>query len=113
MSRTNRRDFLRTSSAATAGIALSNMGILRPGRGLGANDRVREASIGAGDRMMSSLVPAFQTHTEALNIELVAVCDIWKKRREEAPLEIAQKYKIKKPMKARNTEELYGMKDID
>jgi predicted dehydrogenase len=113
MSKTNRRDFIRTSSAATAGIALSNMDLLRPERVLGANDRVRVAIVGAGDRTMSSLVPAFQNQAEALNFELVAVCDIWKKRREEVPVEIAQKYKIKEPARARNTEELYSMKGID
>ena len=109
----NRREFLRTSSAATAGIALSNLNLLRPERVLGANDRVRVAIIGAGDRTMSSLVPAFLAQAGALNFELAAVCDIWKKRREEVPSEVAKKYQIQEPVKARNTEELYSLKDID
>ncbi|HKX26835.1 MAG TPA: Gfo/Idh/MocA family oxidoreductase, partial [Blastocatellia bacterium] len=109
----NRREFLRTSSAATAGIALSNLNLLRPERVLGANDRVRVAIIGAGDRTMSSLVPAFLAQAGALNFELAAVCDIWKKRREEVPPEVAKKYQIQEPVKARNTEELYSLKDID
>jgi hypothetical protein len=37
---------------------------------------------------MSSLMPAFQTYAKELNFELVAVCDIWKKRREEVPGQI-------------------------
>jgi predicted dehydrogenase len=113
MSRTTRRDFIKTTSAAGAGVAFSNLDILRPERVLGANDRVRVAIVGASDRTMSSLVPAFHKHAEALNFELVAVCDIWKLRREEKPAAIATKYKIKEPAKVRNTEELYSMKDID
>jgi predicted dehydrogenase len=113
MSRTTRRDFIKTTSAAGAGVAFSNLDILRPERVLGANDRVRVAIVGASDRTMSSLVPAFQKHAEALNFELVAVCDIWKLRREEKPAAIAAKHKIKEPAKVRNTEELYSMKGID
>jgi predicted dehydrogenase len=113
MSRTTRRDFIKTTSAAGAGVAFSNLDILRPERVLGANDRVRVAIVGASDRTMSSLVPSFQSLAESLNFELVAVCDIWKLRREEKPAQIATKYKIKEPAKVRNTEELYSMKGID
>jgi predicted dehydrogenase len=113
MSRTTRRDFIKTTSAAGAGVAFSNLDILRPERVLGANDRVRVAIVGASDRTMSSLVPSFQSLAESLNFELVAVCDIWKLRREEKPAQIASKYKIKEPAKVRNTEELYSMKGID
>jgi predicted dehydrogenase len=113
MRKTTRRDFIKTTSAATAGVAVTNLNILRPERVLGANDRVRVAIVGASDRTLSSLVPAFQTHAEALNFDLVAVCDIWKKRREETPAELVTKYKIKEPAKVRNTEELYSMKGVD
>jgi predicted dehydrogenase len=111
--KTSRRNFIRTTTAATAGVALSNLDVLRPERVLGANDRVRVAIVGASDRTMSSLVPAFQMKAEALNFELVAVCDIWKKRREETPAALVKKYNIKEPAKVRNTEELYAMKGID
>lgn len=109
--RSTRRDFIKKTSAATAGLAIA--GAARSSRVLGANDRVRVAIVGASDRTMSSLVPAFQTHAAALNFELVAVCDIWKKRREEEPAKIAKKYGIKEPVGVRNTEELYSRKDID
>ena len=111
MSKTTRRDFMKTSTAATAGVAFTN--ILRPERVLGANDRVRVAIVGASDRVMGALVPAFHANAEALNFDLVAVCDIWKLRREEKPAQIAKKYNIKEPAKVRNTEELYSLKDID
>ena len=104
---------MKTSTAATAGVAFTNLNILRAERIRGANDRVRVAIVGASDRVMGALVPAFQTHSEALKFDLVAVCDIWKLRREERPAEIAKKYNIKEPAKIRNTEELYSLKDID
>lgn len=113
MSKTTRRDFIRTTSAAAAGAGLANLNILRPDRVMGANDRVRVAIVGASDRTMGSLVPALQSCANELNFELVAVCDIWKKRREEAPGKIAQKYNCKEPVGVRNTDELYDRKDID
>lgn len=117
MSKSTRRNFIKTSSAATAGVAASNLNLLRPERVLGANGRVRVAIVGAGDRMMSSLVPAFFTQAEELNFELAAVCDIWSKHRDENTAKIVanSKYtaKDKSIAKARNTDELYAMKGID
>ncbi|MDX2030888.1 MAG: Gfo/Idh/MocA family oxidoreductase [Blastocatellia bacterium] len=117
MSKTTRRNFIKTSSAATAGVAASNLNLLRPERVLGANGRVRVAIVGAGDRMMSSLVPAFFTQADELNFELAAVCDIWSKHRDENTAKIVAnaKYtaKDKNIAKARNTDELYAMKGID
>ncbi len=115
--KTSRRDFIRTTSVAAAGAAVANLNLLQPTRVLGANDRIRVAIIGAGDRMMSSLVPAFMSQAESLNFELVAVCDIWSKVREESTAKIANnaKYtaKAKDIAKVRNTDELYAMKGID
>ncbi len=82
-SKTTRREFIKTSAAASAGVAASNRNILRPERVLGANGRVRVAIVGAGDRMMSSLVPAFFMNAEDLNFEMAAVCDIWSVHRDE------------------------------
>jgi len=113
MSKTTRRDFMKTTSAATAGVAFTNLNVLRAERVRGANDRIRVAIVGVSDRVMSSLVPAFHEHAEALNFDLVAVCDIWKLRREERAAEIAKKCNIKEPAKIRNTEELHSLKDID
>jgi predicted dehydrogenase len=117
MNKTTRRDFIRTTSAAAAGAGLTNLNILRPDRVMGANDRVRLAIVGAGDRMMGSLVPSFFKLADELNFELVAVCDIWKHHREAGVAKIAgdEKFKAKAQTiaAARNTDELYAMKDID
>jgi predicted dehydrogenase len=111
MSNTTRRDFLKAGTAATAMSALSY------GRVLGANDKVRTAIVGAGDRMMQSLVPAFFAHAGDLNFELAAVCDIWKHHRETNgdKLKTNAKWAQKDAnlALARNTDELYAMKNID
>ena len=109
--KSTRRSFIKQTTAATAGLTLSSA--IGAKRVLGANDRVRVAILGAGDRMMGSLVPAFLGLAPSMNFELVSVCDIWNKRREEVPPGIARKYNIKEPAKVRNTDELYAMKDLD
>lgn len=112
--KTTRRDFIKQTSAVATGVALSNLNLLRPERVLGANDRVRVAVVGCGDRMRDALIPSFAKLASDLNFEMVAVCDIWNKRRDEGATYIAQKTSSnKEPAKARNTDELYAMKDID
>lgn len=115
--KTTRRSFIKQTSVVATGLALSNLNLLRPERVLGANGRVRVAIVGAGDRTMSSLVPAFFNQAEGLNFELAAVCDIWSKVREEATAKIEANPKFtakdKAIAKVRNTEELYSMKGID
>jgi predicted dehydrogenase len=115
--KTSRRDFIRTTSVAAAGLTLGGLPASSAERVRGANDRIRVAIVGAGDRMMSSLVPAFMSQADNLNFELVAVCDIWKHHRETNTAKIAANEKYKAKVKAiataRNTDELYAMKNID
>ena len=117
MSDTTRRDFLKTTSAAAAGLTISGLPAYSAEKVRGANDRIRVAIVGAGDRMMSSLVPAFMQLADGMNYELVAVCDIWKHHRETNTAKIVadNKYtaKAKDIAQARNTDELYAMKNID
>lgn len=81
-----RRDFLRSSLAAGAA-----MGVLAAGptartfaRAPGANERLRVGLIGCGVRntwlMQNWLHPVAKKH----NAEVVAVCDIWRQKREHA-----------------------------
>jgi len=117
MSKTTRRDFIKTTSAAAAGLTAASMPAYSYNRVLGSNGKVRVAIIGAGDRMMGSLVPAFFTQAEELNFELVAVSDIWKHHRETNTAKITNNEKYKNKAQtiatARNNDELYAMKDID
>ena len=115
----SRREFMKASIAGAAGIAISSRASSYA-RILGANDRVRVAFVGPGDRSRDALIPSFLRLAGELNFEPVAVCDIWNKRRDEgAEYVAAQADKLKAPMggeqlaKARNTDELYSMKNID
>lgn len=115
----SRRDFVKTSIAGAAGVAITSSAASYA-RILGANDRVRVAFVGPGDRARDALIPSFLRLAKELNFEPVAVCDIWNKRREEGATFVAQQAdKLQVPMgteqlaKARNTDELYAMKNID
>jgi predicted dehydrogenase len=110
---------MKTSVAGAAGVAMSSRASSYA-RILGANDRVRVAFVGPGDRSRDALIPSFLRLAGELNFEPVAVCDIWNKRRDEGADFVAhQADKLKLPIsgeqlaKARNTDELYSMKNID
>jgi predicted dehydrogenase len=106
----SRRDFIKQSTFATLGaLAFSAKSY---GNILGANDRVRVGVVGFSDRFRSSLLPSFMNHYQELNFDIVAVSDLWKKRRDEG--QAALKEKFGHDIKACvNNDELYGTKDID
>ena len=106
-----RRCFLKLTSAGTAGLAVS-ASASSYARILGANDRVRVGIVGYSDRTRSSLIPAFLKHAGGMNMEIVAVSDIWSLRREEAEAQLESKIG-RKPALARNNDELYERKDVD
>lgn len=115
--KTTRRDFVKTTSLAAAGLSVSGMPAYSLNRVRGANDRIRVAIVGAGDRMNQSLIPAFFSQAQELNFELAAVCDIWSKPREATAARIAGDNqftaKDNNIARVRNTDELYEMKGID
>ena len=79
---------------------------------IGANDRVRVGVVGFSDRHRSSHIPSFMNHYKELNFDVVAVSDIWKKRREEGTA--IWKEKMGHDIVAcRNNEELYNKKLVD
>lgn len=111
---TSRRQFINKTTKAAAGIYLGSMGFSAKsyGRILGANDRVRVGVVGFSDRHRSSHMPSFLNHYKELNFDIVAVSDIWKKRREEGVA--AWKEKMSHEIIAcRNNEELYDKKLAD
>ncbi len=77
-----RREFLKQS--ALAGASWAVLGGLVPERVLGANDRIRVAVLGTGERAQY-LMTLFK---QVPSTEIVAVCDVYGPHREEA-LEIA------------------------
>ena len=78
-----RRAFIKTAAAGAAGIAISSRASSYANI-LGANDRVRIGIVGFSDRCRGSLVPAVMAHAKELNFDIVAVSDIWSRRRDEA-----------------------------
>lgn len=107
-----RRDFLKTTAAAGVAGAVALRSASSYARILGANDRVRVGVVGFADRARGSLIPAFQSHAKELNMELVAVSDIWSLRRAEAEAHFQEAYG-QKVVTTRNNEELYDRKDVD
>jgi predicted dehydrogenase len=106
-----RRNFIKTVSAGTAGMALG-FPAKKHRRILGANERVRVGIVGFSDRARYSLIPAFQWHAEELNFEIVAVSDIWNRRRQEG-VEFLEKLTGNKITSMRNNEELYASSRVD
>jgi len=107
---TNRRDFVKMGGAAIAVAATQSAASYA--KIVGANDRVRVGVVGCGDRMKQSLIPSFQVSAREMNFELVAVSDIWNRRREEGAAYI-EKLSGNKIDPVVNNEALYARKDVD
>src|SRR3954470_10264431 len=110
----SRRKFIADSSKIVAGAYIGAMGFPAKsyGRILGANDKVRVGVVGFSDRHRSSHMPSFMNHYKELNFDVVAVSDIWNKRREEGTA--AWKEKMGHDITGcRNNEELYDRKLVD
>jgi len=103
-----RREFIQKSALGAAGLTL---GAKSYSRILGANDKVRVGIVGFSDRFRASLAPAFLGLAKEMNFEIVAVSDLWNRRRDEA--ETFFKGKGVTVRKARNNDELYSGKDTD
>lgn len=110
----SRRFFIKQAAMAGAGVAVANSGWTAASynRIIGANERVRVGVVGFSDRHRSSHIPSFMNHYKELNFDVVAVSDIWTKRREEGAA--AWKGKMGHDITAcRNNEELYDKKLVD
>jgi predicted dehydrogenase len=102
-----RRDFIKKATIGTAGLYAGGVALSAKSfeRVMNANDRIRVGIVGFSNRTRSSLIPAFLLHAEELNFEIVAVSDIWSRRRDEASAYLNEKG-IQVEL-ARNNEELY------
>ncbi|MDR1098114.1 MAG: Gfo/Idh/MocA family oxidoreductase [Tannerella sp.] len=112
----NRREFLKKMSTGTAAMFLGGSGMGLSAKSyrqvMGANDRIRVGIVGFSDRFRSSLLPGFINHAQALNFEMVALSDLWNRRREEGKAYIREKAGWDLAL-CRNNDELYERKDID
>ena len=107
----SRREFLKFAGGGLAGTALVSAASSYA-RIAGANDRVGVGIVGFSDRFRSSLLPAFHQVAGGLNFEIVALSDIWSRRREEGQSYIAR-LTNKQIAIARNNDELYDRKDVE
>src|SRR3954467_5401504 len=110
----SRRDFIKQTALTSAGTFLgaSAFSATSYRRIIGSNDRVRVGVVGFSDRHRGSHMPSFMNHYKELNFDVVAVSDIWNKRREEGAA--AWKEKMGHDVTAcRNNEEMYDKKLAD
>ena len=110
----SRRKFIRQSAQAVAGTYMGSLAFSASSyaRIMGANDRVRVGVVGFSDRHKSSHIPPFMQFYKDMNFDIVAVSDIWKKRREEGAAFL--KDKMGHDITAfRNNDELYASRSVD
>ncbi|MEO6721830.1 MAG: Gfo/Idh/MocA family oxidoreductase [Ferruginibacter sp.] len=110
----SRRDFIKKTVITTAGVYMGGSVFSAKSYNniIGANDRVRVGVVGFSDRHRGSHMPSFMNHYKELNFDIVAVSDIWNKRREDGAA--AWKEKMGHDVIAcRNNEELYDKKLVD
>jgi predicted dehydrogenase len=109
--RISRRTFLNQGASIMAGAAAFSTSAFSYGRILGSNDRISLGHIGIGnrgrehDQMMSKLKDKF-------NVELTAVCDLWKVNREMAGAATEKVYG-RAPRSFQYMEELLTQRDVD
>lgn len=94
-----RRSFVAASALSAAGAA----------RAVGANDRIRVGMLGAGQRNLLREVLQFR---EEANLEVVAICDIWRQHREEAAARVREACG-QAPDLLHAQEDLFARDDID
>lgn len=108
-----RREFLRHAATGAAGLAaFAGMPASSYARILGANDRVRVGIVGFSDRFRQSHLSVYPTVGKEMNFEIVALSDIWSRRRDEGAAQI-QKVAGGKVRAFRNNEEMYDARVTD
>ncbi len=105
MASISRRSFLAASGLAVgAGMAL-------PRTVFGANERIRVGVVGTGDRG-SSLMQDIGRLRESHNVEITAVCDVWRPNREAAAARVEKMFG-KQPFQTSRFGELLARDDTD
>ncbi|MFN4810364.1 MAG: Gfo/Idh/MocA family protein [Bacteroidota bacterium] len=110
----SRRKFIQQTFKASSSIYLGALAFSAKSYAniIGANEKVRVGVIGFSDRFKNSLLPSFMRHNQELNFDIVAVSDIWKRRRQEGVdyLKNKMQHDI---IGCVNNDELYNLKNID
>ena len=80
----SRRAFVSASAVSIVATAAS------ANRVLGANNRLRVGIIGSGGLAQGAHIPALMRMKETDNVEIVAVCDVYQKRLDQAATKIGR-----------------------
>jgi predicted dehydrogenase len=105
----NRRVFLTSAGAAIGASALSRTAVSYS-RILGANDRISLGHIGVGRR--GTGLAGIAAQLKSRNVEMTAVCDLWKVNRETAAARAEAAYG-RAPRAFQYMEDLLALKDVD
>jgi len=108
--RINRRSFLGQAGAAALGAGALNRTASSYGRILGANDRISLGHIGEGRR--GTELDEIVAKLKSKNVEMTAVCDLWKVNRDAAAARAQAAYG-RAPRSFQYMEELLALKDVD
>ena len=106
----SRRNFIKLTAAGAASSAIG-WDAASYARVLGSNDRIGIGIVGFSERSMEALIPALSSIAPAQNCEIVALSDIWNRRRGEGA-DFIGKLTGKPIDQARNNDELYEMKHV-
>lgn len=104
----HRREFLRRSAGAAAGVALAAGSAKRV---IGANERISLGLIGTGGRGQSYL-GELKRIAEQLPFEVTAVCDLWTLNRDAAAAKVEELFG-RRPRAFQYHEELLALNDVD
>jgi len=110
----SRRAFIKKASLSASALWIAKAGFSAASynRIMGSNDRVRVGVVGFSDRHRSTHMPCFMNHCKELNFDIVAVSDIWNRRRDEGTRQWKEKMNHD-IIGCRNNEELYDKKIVD
>jgi len=106
----NRRTFLNQAATVAVGAGALGSTAFSYGRILGANDRLSLGHIGVGRRGRE--LDGIVARLKEKNVEMTAVCDLWKLNREAAAAQAAKDYG-RSPRAFQYMEELLALKDVD
>ena len=81
----NRRSFVKTAMGVGAALGVARpLAAAAQARVIGANDKINIGVIGVGTRGMGLLRQLVRMREAGANIEIVAVCDVYEKRKRQA-----------------------------
>lgn len=105
----SRREFIGKMAVGASALAFGTT--LASPRAYGANERIRVGLVGLGDRM-GALASECQKLSRQMNHEIVAVCDIWRQRREAWAAKVKD-WTGQDPVQCRTLAEICDRKDVD